>query len=90
MTKSQKILEILKNYEYKNTSKGIYAFVETANGSEEVLINSRTFYSIIADVYREISKGKTVDLRTIKDCVFNYEGTILRTHRRIDTKIRIN
>jgi len=90
MNKSKTVLEILKSYKYKNTSRGIYALVDTANGSEEIPINSRAFYSIIADLYREISKGETVSPKTIKECVFNHEGTILRTQKRIDTKLRIN
>lgn len=90
MTKSKIIMKILKAHKYKNTDKGIYVFVDTASGREEIPINSRMFCSIIADIYCEISKGDSISQKTIKDCIFNYEGTILRTHKKEETKLRIN
>lgn len=32
MSKSEKVLELLDGYQYKNTTKGIYAYIDTING----------------------------------------------------------
>lgn len=82
------IMEILEKYQYKNTSKGIYAYIDTANGREEVPVKGDVFYSIIADDYWKAT-GEPVGIGTIKKCVMSQCGSILRTHKRIDTKLRI-
>lgn len=83
------IMDILGNYQYKNTSKGIYAYIDTVNGREEVSVTGNVFYSIIADDYRRATNGDPVGIGTIKKCVFNQCGSILKTQKLIDTNLRI-
>lgn len=90
MSKASDILSILKSYSYKNTEKGIFVYIETANGREEVPIKSDIFYSIIADDYQRYAEGKTVCVKTIKDCIFNFSGSILRNQPKISTRLRVN
>lgn len=63
MSKTSDILSILKSYSYKNTEKGIFAYIDTANGREEVPVKSDIFYSIIADDYQRHTEGKTYGRR---------------------------
>lgn len=90
MSKNKTIMDILEGYQYKNTNKGIFAYVNTANGREEVSISSNTFYSIIADDFRKTTNGTNVSVKTIKECVFNHQGSILRNLKRMETKLRIH
>lgn len=90
MSKASDILSILKSYSYKNTEKGIFVYIDTANGREEVPVKSEIFYSIIADDYQKQSGGKTVCVKTIKDCIFNFSGSIIRNQPKVSTRLRVN
>lgn len=90
MSKASDILSILKSYAYKNTEKGIFAYIETANGREEVSVKSDVFYSIIADDYQRFNEGKTVCIKTIKDCIFNFSGSIIKNQPKVSTRLRVN
>lgn len=90
MSKTVKVLEILKEYQYKNTNNGIFVYIDTANGKEEVSIRSDIFHSIIADDFQRKNEGATVSLKTIKDCIFNYQGSIIKNQPKINTRLRIN
>lgn len=89
MSKSTKVLEILKEYQYKNTNNGIFVYIDTANGKEEVSIRSDIFHSIIADDFQRKNEGATVSLKTIKDCIFNYQGSIIKNQPKINTSINV-
>ena len=82
------IMDMLGKYQYKNTSNGIYAYIDTANGREEVPVTGNVFYSIIADDYRNAT-GEPVGIGTIKKCVISQCGSVIRTQKLIDTKLRI-
>lgn len=90
MSKNKTIMDILGRYQYKNTNIGIFAYVDTANGREEVSISSNMFYSIIADDFRKETNGTNVSVKTIRECVFNHQGSILRNLKRMETKLRIH
>lgn len=90
MNKSKSVLQILKEYQYKNTAKGIIAYVDTASGREEVPLKSDMFYSIIADDYQQRNNGEIVCIQTIKDSIFNYAGSIIRNQPKVSTRLRIN
>lgn len=90
MSKFNNVIKILEGYQYKNTSNGIFAYIDTANGREEVSITSNIFYSIIADDYQKQNDGKTVCIKTIKDSIFNFSGSIIRNQPKVDTRLRVN
>lgn len=90
MNQTSKVMGILKEYQYKNSQNGIFAYIDTASGKEEVSIKSDIFYSIIADDFQQRNDGATVSLKTIKECVFNYQGSIIRSLPKIETKLRIH
>lgn len=90
MSKTSDIMAILKGYSYKNTEKGIFVYINTANGKEEVPIKSDIFYSVIADDYQRQNESKTVCLKTIKDCIFNFSGSIIRNQPKVSTRLRVN
>lgn len=89
MNKSQKVLEILRGYQYKNTSRGIYAFIDTSNGLKEVSIKSEYFYSVVANDYQKENDNQIISQKIIKECIFNYQGELIRTLPQKDTSLRI-
>lgn len=90
MSKSEKVLELLDGYQYKNTTRGIYAYIDTINGREEVPLSSGIFYSVLADDFRIKYDGASISQKTIKECVFNYQGKIIKSQPKVDTKLRIH
>lgn len=67
MKESNKVMELLTGYHYKNTPMGILATVKTANGKEDVSITSDLFYSLVALDYQESHNGCTISRSAIKE-----------------------
>ncbi|MCR1906844.1 hypothetical protein [Intestinimonas butyriciproducens] len=65
MSKSEKVLELLDGYQYKNTTKGIYAYIDTINGREEVPLSSGIFYSVLADDFRTKYDGASISQKML-------------------------
>lgn len=71
-------------------SHNIYAYIDTINGREEVPLSSGIFYSVLADDFRTKYDGASISQKTIKECVFNYQGKIIKSQPKVDTKLRIH
>lgn len=90
MKESNKVMELLKSYHYKNTPMGILVTVETANGKEDIPVDSKMFYSLVALDYQESHEGETISLGAVKEGVFNTRGKIIRTVPQMENKLRIS
>ena len=90
MRESNKVMQLLTNYHYKNTPMGILATVKTANGKEDVPITSDLFYSLVALDYQNRNEGETVSRGAIKDAVFNFKGRIIATVPQQENKLRVS
>ena len=90
MKESNKVMELLAGYHYKNTPMGILATVKTANGKEDVSITSDLFYSLVALDYQESHNGCTISRSAIKEGVFNFKGRIIKTVPQQENKLRIS
>lgn len=90
MSEFNKIMEILDGYTYRNSNSGIFAYIDTANGREEVPLRSDIFYSVVANEFQTKYENASVSVRMIKDCIFRYQGKIIRLYPKVDTKLRIN
>lgn len=82
------IMELLKEFEYKNTNDTIFALIETVNGKEELSMESVAFRNIIANHYFQ-KTFKTVNPSLLKSCISCYYGYLYETLLKTTTRFRI-
>ncbi len=70
------LFDIIENgFYYKKTDSGILATISTADGKEDVSINSDKFISIITSRYRK-KCGMVISATPIKNCIRSFKGDI--------------
>ena len=71
------LFDIIENdFCYKKTDLGILVTVSTADGKEDVSINSDKFISIITSRYRK-QCGMVISAAPIKNCIRSFQGDIV-------------
>lgn len=71
------LFNIIENdFYYKKTDLGILVTISTADGKEDVSINSDKFISIITSKYRKRC-GMVVSASPIKNCIRSFQGDIV-------------
>lgn len=77
------LFDIIENdFYYKNTDLGILATISTANGKEDVSINSDKFISIITSRYRKRC-GMIISPTPIKNCIRSFQGDIVTQQEKV-------
>ncbi len=76
------LFDIIENdFCYKKTDLGILVTVSTADGKEDVSINSDKFISIITSRYRK-QCGMVISTAPIKNCIRSFQGDIVINRKR--------
>ena len=71
------LFDIIENdFYYKKTDLGILVTISTADGKEDVSINSDKFISIITSKYRKRC-GMVISATPIKNCIRSFQGDIV-------------
>ncbi|MCM1064121.1 MAG: hypothetical protein NC420_06510 [Eubacterium sp.] len=71
------LFDIIENdFHYKKTDSGILVTISTADGKEDVSINSDKFISIITSKYRKRC-GMVISPTPIKNCIRSFQGDIV-------------
>ena len=71
------LFDIIENdFYYKKTDLGILVTISTADGKEDVSINSNKFISIITSKYRKRC-GMVISATPIKNCIRSFQGDIV-------------
>ncbi len=83
------LFDIVENdFYYKKTDAGILATISTADGKEDVSINSDKFISIITSKYRKRC-GMVISATPIKNCIRSFQGDIVAQQEKVKNPNRL-